>query len=139
VLRIFIAIKYPSPWPGLEPATFGSSGQHTNHYTTKATSHCIIQGKDWALSPYVLSSCGLPLPPTCLLVTVNEGSIYFASTIPKFRSNILPPSSALKMGVVRSSETLVLPTAVTSNLCCWNIHTQQRLPNSKCNALLRNC
>jgi hypothetical protein len=38
VLRIFIALKNPSPWPGFEPATFGSSGQHTNHYTTKVTS-----------------------------------------------------------------------------------------------------
>jgi hypothetical protein len=37
VLRIFIHLKNPSPWPGFEPATFGSSGQHTNHYTTKAT------------------------------------------------------------------------------------------------------
>jgi hypothetical protein len=35
VLQIFIALKNPSPWPGFEPATFGSSGQHTNHYTTK--------------------------------------------------------------------------------------------------------
>jgi hypothetical protein len=37
VLRIFIAIKNPSPWPGFEPATFGSSGKHTIHYTTKVT------------------------------------------------------------------------------------------------------
>jgi hypothetical protein len=37
VLRIFIALKNPSSWPGFEPATFGYSGQHTNHYTTKAT------------------------------------------------------------------------------------------------------
>jgi hypothetical protein len=37
VLRIFIVLKNPSPWPGFEPSTFGSSGQHTNHYTTKAT------------------------------------------------------------------------------------------------------
>jgi hypothetical protein len=29
---------YPLPWPGFEPATFGSSGQHTNHYITKITS-----------------------------------------------------------------------------------------------------
>jgi hypothetical protein len=28
----FIAFKNPPPWPGFEPATFGSSGQHTNHY-----------------------------------------------------------------------------------------------------------
>jgi hypothetical protein len=33
----FIALKNSSPWPGFEPVTFGSSGQHINHYTTKAT------------------------------------------------------------------------------------------------------
>jgi hypothetical protein len=37
VLRIFIALKSPSPWPGFEPVAFGSSGKHTNHYTTEAT------------------------------------------------------------------------------------------------------
>jgi hypothetical protein len=37
VLWIFIALKNPSPLPGFEPTDFGSSGQHTNHYTTKAT------------------------------------------------------------------------------------------------------
>jgi hypothetical protein len=37
VLRIFIALKNPSPWPGFEPTTFGSSGQHINHYTTMVT------------------------------------------------------------------------------------------------------
>jgi hypothetical protein len=46
-------------------------------------SHRIIQGKDLVLSPYVLSSCGLPLPPTCLLLTVNEARSYFASTVLK--------------------------------------------------------
>jgi hypothetical protein len=30
VLRIFISLTNPSPWPV-------SSGKHTNHYTTKAT------------------------------------------------------------------------------------------------------
>jgi hypothetical protein len=30
---------------------------------------------------HVLSTCGLPLPPTCLLVTVNAARSYFASTI----------------------------------------------------------
>jgi hypothetical protein len=34
VLRIFITFKNPSPCPGFKPATFGSSGQHTNQYTT---------------------------------------------------------------------------------------------------------
>jgi hypothetical protein len=33
VLRIFNALKNPSTWPDFEPANFGSSGQHTNHYT----------------------------------------------------------------------------------------------------------
>jgi hypothetical protein len=46
-------------------------------------SHRIIQGNVCVLSSYVLSSCGLPLPPTCLLVTVNEARSYFASTIPR--------------------------------------------------------
>jgi hypothetical protein len=44
-------------------------------------SHRIVQGNDCVLSPSVLSSCGLPLPPTCLLVTVIEARSYFASTI----------------------------------------------------------
>jgi hypothetical protein len=39
VLRIFNALKNQSPWRGFEPASFGSSGQHTNHYTTKATDY----------------------------------------------------------------------------------------------------
>jgi hypothetical protein len=29
-------LKNLSPWIGFEPATLGSSGQHSNHYTTKA-------------------------------------------------------------------------------------------------------
>jgi hypothetical protein len=37
--------------------------------------------KGWVLSPYVLSPCGLLLPSTCLLVTVNEARSYFAFTI----------------------------------------------------------
>jgi hypothetical protein len=45
----------------------------------KPVTHSIIQEKDWVLSPHVLSPCGLPLNPTCLLVTVNEARSYFAS------------------------------------------------------------
>jgi hypothetical protein len=41
VLRIFIAFKNPSPWLRFEPATFRSSGQHTNHYTAKATASAL--------------------------------------------------------------------------------------------------
>jgi hypothetical protein len=44
-------------------------------------SHRITQEKDCVVSPSVLSSFGLPLPPTCLLLTVNEARSYFASTI----------------------------------------------------------
>jgi hypothetical protein len=36
--------------------------------------------KDWVVS-HVLSPCGLPLPPTCLLVTVNEARSYFVPTV----------------------------------------------------------
>jgi hypothetical protein len=37
-----MALKNPSPLPGFKPATFGSSGQHTNHYTTEATTECSL-------------------------------------------------------------------------------------------------
>jgi hypothetical protein len=37
VLRIFIALKKSIALAGFEPATFGYSDKHTNHYTTKAT------------------------------------------------------------------------------------------------------
>jgi hypothetical protein len=36
VLRILIALKKSIVLSGFEPATFGSSGKHTNHYATKA-------------------------------------------------------------------------------------------------------
>jgi hypothetical protein len=42
VLQIFIALKNPSPWPGFEPATFVSSGQHT----TKATNSFVLGHND---------------------------------------------------------------------------------------------
>jgi hypothetical protein len=37
VLRIFIALKKSIALAGFQPATLGSSGKHTNRYTTKAT------------------------------------------------------------------------------------------------------
>jgi hypothetical protein len=37
VLLIFIALKKSIGLAGFNLATFGSSGKHTNHYTTKAT------------------------------------------------------------------------------------------------------
>jgi hypothetical protein len=44
-------------------------------------SHCILKWNYFDLSPHVLSPCSLPLPPTCLLATVNEARSYFAPTI----------------------------------------------------------
>jgi hypothetical protein len=35
VLRIFIALKNPSPWPGSSLRPLGPVAKHTNHYTTK--------------------------------------------------------------------------------------------------------
>jgi hypothetical protein len=37
VLRILIALKKAIASAGFEPATLGSSGKHTNYYTTEAT------------------------------------------------------------------------------------------------------
>jgi hypothetical protein len=34
VLRIFIALRNPSPSAELEPAKVGYNGKHANHYTT---------------------------------------------------------------------------------------------------------
>jgi hypothetical protein len=45
VLRICIALKNPSPRPGFKPATLGSSGKHTNHYTTEATTQRILAAR----------------------------------------------------------------------------------------------
>jgi hypothetical protein len=44
-------------------------------------SHRIIQVNDCVFSPSVLSSFGLPLPPTRLVLTVSEARSYFASTV----------------------------------------------------------
>jgi hypothetical protein len=35
VLRIFIALKNPSPSAGFEPTDLGANGKHANHYTTE--------------------------------------------------------------------------------------------------------
>jgi hypothetical protein len=31
VLRIFVALEYPSPLAGFEPVNLGSNGKHDNH------------------------------------------------------------------------------------------------------------
>jgi hypothetical protein len=43
--------------------------------------NCFTSYNDCVLSPSVLSSFGLPLPPTCLVLTVSEARSYFTSTI----------------------------------------------------------
>jgi hypothetical protein len=35
VLRIFIALKNPTPTAGFEPANLWSNSKHAKHYTTK--------------------------------------------------------------------------------------------------------
>jgi hypothetical protein len=47
----------------------------------ETVSYRIIQGNDCVFSPSVLSSLGLPLPPTWLILTVSEARSYFASTV----------------------------------------------------------
>jgi hypothetical protein len=50
-------------------------------------SHRITQRNDCVFSPPLLSSFGLPLPPTCLVLTVSEARSYFTSTI---RTHLMP-------------------------------------------------
>jgi hypothetical protein len=44
-----------------------------------------------SLSLSLVSSFGLPLPPTCLLLTVNEARSYFASTIHSVQESFVFP------------------------------------------------
>jgi hypothetical protein len=62
-------------------------------------SHRIIQGNDCVFSPSVLSSFGLHLSPTCLLLTVTEARSYFASTINRHRDTDTMPLQNLKVRV----------------------------------------
>jgi hypothetical protein len=39
VLRIFIALKNPSPSAGFEPASVAPNGKHVNHYTIEDDGH----------------------------------------------------------------------------------------------------
>jgi hypothetical protein len=48
-------LKNSSPWPGFEPATFGSSGKHTNNYTTNATAGP-LQRRSTSPQPFPLIS-----------------------------------------------------------------------------------
>jgi hypothetical protein len=54
---------------------------------------------------FVLSSCGLPLPPTCLLLTVNEARSYFASTILKTCSAQQGSADRLIMELTHTTNT----------------------------------
>jgi hypothetical protein len=49
----FYRQKKTIAFAGLEPATFGCSGKHTNHYTTKAT-----------FSPFYFPEGGVGLDPS---------------------------------------------------------------------------
>jgi hypothetical protein len=56
------------------------------------------------LSLSVLSSCRLPLPPNCLLVTANEARSYFASTIKIKQRRLATDMQALR-GIGRIAPT----------------------------------
>jgi hypothetical protein len=84
-------------------------------------SHRTIQGKDWVLSSYMLSSCGLPLPPTRLLVAVNEARSYFASTA----HNITNSSDILKY---LRQEGWIVSRCLSTNLSNLWIYLSEGLP-----------
>jgi hypothetical protein len=44
-------------------------------------SYLIVYKEGLVISPYVLSLRGLPLPPTCVFVTVIQARSYVASTV----------------------------------------------------------
>jgi hypothetical protein len=86
VLRIFIALKNSSPWPGFESATFGSSGQHTNHYTTKAdivkisvnvvvTLHALVGRRLGTVGTQCCESCAV----IALLLLASRNNMHFLS------------------------------------------------------------
>jgi hypothetical protein len=57
VLRIFIALKKSIALAGFEPANLGSSGKHTNHYTTEATVHIRIAGRSLSRDTDIKLAC----------------------------------------------------------------------------------
>jgi hypothetical protein len=57
----------------------------------------------------VLSPCGLPLPLTCLLVTVNEARSYFASTVLSVSHAALILNSSKLSPVVDASKLVYFP------------------------------
>jgi hypothetical protein len=62
---------------------------------TEPVSHRIIQGNDCVFSPSVLSSFGLPPPPTCVLLTVSEARSYFASIIPTILQSVTAQTTTI--------------------------------------------
>jgi hypothetical protein len=93
-------------------------------------SHRIIQGKDWVLSSYVLSSCGLPLPPTCLLVTVIEARSYFASTIRVCVHGVKTQNNCVFHLLFKSEHWSCTHVGVTPLSRAWYQLHYQELPRS---------
>jgi hypothetical protein len=63
------------------------------------------RGKNWVISPYVLSLRGLPLPLTCVFVTVIQAQSYVASTVnrPNFpMKNVMFRTFGLFMVICKS-------------------------------------
>jgi hypothetical protein len=78
VLRIFIALKNPSPWPGFNPQ---SLGQHTNHYTTKATQAVHIQGTEMIYNVWKLMSATDTSSGTAIRLTIATHRVTAVQTL----------------------------------------------------------
>jgi hypothetical protein len=99
-------------------------------------SHRIIQGEDWVFSPHMLSTCGLPLPPTCLLLTVNETRSYFASTI-TFTATLFNKlfSANSRVSWLKGEKTTFQGPSLSSSSGCWCVWNQPTKKLSKGGAL----
>jgi hypothetical protein len=73
-----------------------------------------------AFSPSVLSSFGLPLLPTCLILTVSEARRYFASTIQSLQQTV---SSLLTSGMFR----ITTGNTATAELTASNTSTARAI------------
>jgi hypothetical protein len=64
--------------------------------------------KDWVVALYVLSLRGLPLPPTCVFVTVIQARSYVAATVPLLRDQLSAGSEMKPLTSVRGYDNVLL-------------------------------
>jgi hypothetical protein len=66
VLRIFIALKNPSPWPGSNPQTLGPVASTLTTTPPRRPLTLIVEGLKWLLTNLSNSHDRQPLPSTSL-------------------------------------------------------------------------